>query len=111
MVSKVTGETIGTTPFEKDFPRGRDQLGFVFKKASYEDEESSFVPESARSISATLRPSRSRAQASASADDARKAGAAPVKTSSRSKTSRPKKTPGTTRPLDGDAVLEPSFNF
>ncbi len=112
VVSRSTGEALGTTPFERELPQGRQKLGFVFKKASFEDEESSFVPDSAGVVSATLRPTRTQAQASAPpGDDGRRALPAASKPTVRNKTSRPRKPAGPAKPLDDDAVLEPSFKF
>jgi eukaryotic-like serine/threonine-protein kinase len=115
VVSRSTGETLGTTPFEREFPQGRQQLGFVFKKESFEDGDSTFVPESAGTVRASLRPSRTRGAASGEGtDDGRKPTASSNRSSTRSKAKPPKRppTPGTPgKPLDDDAVLEPSFKF
>jgi serine/threonine protein kinase len=115
VVSRSTGETLGTTPFERELPQGREQLGFVFKKESFEDGESSFVPESSGTVRTSLRPSRTRGAASAEAtDDGRKPTTATSRSSARSKSKGPRKPPvpgAPTRPMDDDAVLEPSFKF
>ena len=115
VVSRSTGETLGITPFERELPQGKAQLSFVFKKASFEDEETSFVPELPGLVGATLQPVRSKPQAGDPSDeDARRPTAASSKTSARTKPSRPKRpaTPGgPAKPLDDDAVLEPSFKF
>jgi eukaryotic-like serine/threonine-protein kinase len=110
VVVKGTGETLGTTPFEREFPQGKERLGFVFRKASYADQEGFIVPETAGAVSANLQPSRAK-----TADDE---GGKPTAVSSKSSSrrSRSKKQaatqgPGPTKPLDDDAVLEPSFKF
>jgi eukaryotic-like serine/threonine-protein kinase len=112
VIAKGTGETIGTTPFERELPQGKAQLGFVFKKASFEDQESSFVPETPGTVSATLQPAR-KPQASAAADDEERRPGTTRASARTSRPSRPKKpTPGApSKPLDDDAVLEPSFKF
>jgi eukaryotic-like serine/threonine-protein kinase len=115
VVSRSTGETLGTTPFEREFPQGREQLDFLFKKESFEDGESTFVPESPGVVRASLRPARTRGAATAEAtDEGRKPSTATSRSSARSKSKGPKKpaAPGVPgRPLDDDAVLEPSFKF
>jgi serine/threonine protein kinase len=112
VIAKGTGETIGTTPFERQLPQGKAQLGFVFKKASFEDQESSFVPEAPGTVSATLQPAR-KPQASATGDEEERRPGTTKASARTSRSSRPKKpTPGApSKPLDDDAVLEPSFKF
>jgi serine/threonine-protein kinase len=115
VVAKATGETLGTTPFEREFPQGNARLGFVFKKADFQEQESSIVPETAGAVSASLQPNKIKAED----DDSHKPGAVSSRSSGRSKRGKkqgatqpqPQPQPGGNKPLDDDAVLEPSFKF
>jgi serine/threonine-protein kinase len=111
VVMKDTGQEIGTTPFQKDFPYGKKPLEFVFRKTKYDDASASFIPDVARVVSGTLPPQRAAAPAPEAAPPASKAS----KTSSHH--SRPATAPAATKPPkktgrpvnDEDGVLEPSF--
>jgi serine/threonine protein kinase len=113
VLAKSTGETLGTTPFEREFLHGRDPLEFIFRKARFDDQESLFVPEFPGTVSVTLRATASGSPANALAEvgSSRSAsGTAPKSSSARgSKPPRPRKPAGSPK-IDEDAVLEPSFN-
>ena len=81
VVAKATGETLGTTPFEREFPQGKGRLGFVFKKATSRSRRARFVPETAGAVSASLQPSKARG----ADEDSHKPTAASSRSSSRGK--------------------------
>ncbi len=111
VVAKGSGETLGTTPFEKELPQGKDRLAFVFRKASFEDQESSIVPEAAGSVSAALQAIHGKPAVTAEESGHKSRSHSGGRKGREGRDS--KKTPpqGGNKPLDDDAVLEPSFKF
>jgi eukaryotic-like serine/threonine-protein kinase len=106
VLMKETGQTLGTTPFEKAFPTGQDQVTFVFKKDGFEDREVSLAPTTSAPVRAALPPVVVPSPAAVnSAPKAREIRPAATGRPTR-KSPRPRKT---ARPTDEDGVLEPSF--
>jgi len=115
VVRNDNGQVLGTTPFEREFPIGKEPIEFTFKKAGFDDLSTRLAPDEPRgALTPTLVAVRPTPTATANVDD--KAGRSSSRPSSRtrsssSSSSKPGRKPGGTArpPTDEDGVLEPSF--
>jgi serine/threonine-protein kinase len=108
VVRKDTGEVLGKTPFDYELRYGKEPVAFVFKKTDHEEKEMSLVPEMAALLNATLVTRRTAEAPPPVARPPRTVSARTKTKSSPASNPRSKKGPST-KPLDEDGVLEPSF--
>jgi serine/threonine-protein kinase len=139
VVRKDTGETLGTTPFSRPFPRAREAIEFVFSKPGFEEESVRYAPERAGELPALLKaaagsplptgePGEGRTVGPGADDEPRdreprerepksgpkaavKPAAKPTKKASSPKPAAKRERPATApkEPIDEDAPLAPSF--
>ncbi len=104
VMNKGTGEALGTTPFDHEFPYGKEPVDLVLKKAGFEEQPMSVVPDMPRGLSTTLVAERVAVETPA---------AKPSVKSTPKPSVRPGRSPsgkGKKRTLnDEDGVIEPSF--
>jgi hypothetical protein len=108
VVRKDTRQPLGTTPFELSVPSSKEPLEFVFQKPSYDDAPARLIPDSPTAV-LTLTLTAQRPPPVAEPEPVKPPAKTTVAKSTHSHAPGPPKTKRPARPVDEDAVLEPSF--
>ncbi|MCG5055476.1 MAG: protein kinase [Myxococcales bacterium] len=112
-----SGERLGTTPFQLEFPKGKEAIAFAFDKEGYETQTMTLVPDLSAKLAASL---VKEAEKEAPKDAAKEPGRRPVavtrpgrgSTGSRNDKGTEAPPPKPTKPrttVDEDGYLSPGF--
>ena len=111
VVSRTTGEALGTTPFERELPQGPGRAGLRVQEGQLRGRGELVRPCRRRRGQRDLAPQQGRPGPGERGPG--RGRPAPPPAASKSTARRPSRpeAAGPARPLDDDAVLEPSFKF